>query len=215
MMHPPHGIADHLLYILLNLPPDALAQADFGARIDLINVLRASCNHEDPQSELENSLTTAEEWLEELHDKLKDLSRAVPNWLLVDRKAIVQKIVRKLFKQYRALPSPEPCTSKETGLDFLAHLEEEGSDHGLYESSMQQLDSEIYAAIKELHPDEIVALLMPMEQDDLEDLFREGGTVENWNDHLMRHGTEWPERMRHIVLDRVRLGQSVTSDQTR
>ena len=138
---------------------------------------------------------------EDLYCRLKDLSRALPRWLETDRQALLDGLIAQLLADYRALPSPEPVEGIETGLDFLGLLLTEGGDNGLYEATMAQLDSDLYQAVADLYADDQIALLLPLEADDLEDLFRDRD-IEQWPRFLLAGG-QWPETMRHIVLSQI------------
>ena len=49
--------------------------------------------------------------------------------------------------------------------------------------------------------DGLIAQLLPLEADDLEDLFRDRD-IEQWPRFLLAGG-QWPETMRHIVLSQI------------
>jgi len=135
------------------------------------------------------------------HNRLRTLSAAIPDWLRIDHEALKTCIVEHVLAEYRDLPSPEPIEGIETGLDFLGLLLNEGSDNGLYESTMQQLDSEIYGAVAALNDNEQIVLLLPMEKRDLDELFTDCD-IDEWP-RLLRRGIDWPELLRDFVLDSV------------
>jgi hypothetical protein len=146
---------------------------------------------------------TTSERVEALLDRLHAIAKALPGWLRTDREELTARIVAQVLDEYRAIPAPEPSGSVETGLDFLGLLLAQGSDHGLYESSMEQLDSDIYSAITALPDDEQIVLLLPFEVDELHDLFADRDIAE-WP-RFLRAGQEWPSRMRRVVLNHVEL----------
>lgn len=138
---------------------------------------------------------------EDHYNRLKDLARALPRWLEADRQAILDHLSAKVLADYRALPSPEPLEGIETGLGFLGLLLNEGGDNGLYESTMAQLDDDIHRAVASLDADDQIALLLPLEVDDLADLFTDRD-IEEWP-RLLRAASQWPAVMRHIVLSQI------------
>jgi len=136
-----------------------------------------------------------------MNNRLCALAAAFPRWLRIDREALKTRIVEQVLSEYRTLPSPEQIECIETGLDFLGLLLTEGGDNGLYESTMEQLDSEIYSAVAALDDDEQIVLLLPMEEGDLDDMFVDWN-VEEWP-RLLRAGIAWPDTLRDFVLDHV------------
>lgn len=142
-----------------------------------------------------------EELAEEYHERLRSLASALPDWLLVDRETLQERIITDILATYRKLPAPQKSKGIKTGLDFLGLLLTEGSDNGLYEFTMEQLESEIYQAVSKLPDDEIIALLLPMEED-IEDLFTDREIIE-WPHFLLRE-TDWQEKMRKLLLNQVK-----------
>jgi len=139
--------------------------------------------------------------MDEHYDRLCALAAALPDWLRIDREALKTRIVEQVLAEYRALSSPDHVEGIETGLDFLGLLLTEGSDNGLYESTMQRLDSDIYSAVAALDDDEQIVLLLPMEEGDLEDLFRDRD-IEEWP-RVLRAGIQWPGMLRDFVFGHV------------
>jgi len=136
-----------------------------------------------------------------MNNRLCALAAALPRWLRIDREALKTRIAEQVLAEYRALPSPDHVEGIETGLDFLGLLLTEGGDNGLYESAMEQLDGEIYSAVAALDDDEQIVLLLPMEERDLEDLFRDRD-IDEWPS-VLRAGIAWPDTLRDFVLDHV------------
>lgn len=134
-------------------------------------------------------------------DRLLSLASSTQEWLCIDREELKKRVVAQVLAEYRALPSPEPIEGVETGLDFLGLLLTEGGDNGLYESSMEQLDGEIYSAVASLDDNEQMVLLLPIESGDLDDLFADRD-IDEWP-RLLRAGIEWSEVMRELVLSHV------------
>jgi len=134
-------------------------------------------------------------------DRLRALAAALPGWLRIDCEALKTRIAEQVLAKYRTLPSPDHVEGIATGLDFLGLLLTEGGDNDLYESTMRQLDSEIYSAVAALDDDEQIVLLLPMEEGDLEDLFRDSN-IDEWP-RLLRAGIQWPPVLRDFVLGRV------------
>lgn len=138
---------------------------------------------------------------EVLYERVSRLARAVPRWIRVDRREVIDRIVLQVVAQYRTLPAPEPIEGAETGLEFIRLLMREGSDHGLYEAAMQQLDSDIHAALQALPDDDLIALLMPMEAEDVAELFTDRD-IDEWPYYLL-NGQAWPDIMRRAILNRI------------
>jgi len=135
------------------------------------------------------------------NNRLRALAAALPCWLRIDREALKTRIVEQVLAEYRAMPSPDHVEGIETGLDFLGLLLTEGGDNGLYESTMQRLDSDIYSVVAALDDDEQIVLLLPMEEGDLEDLFRDRD-IDEWP-RALRAGIAWPDTLRDFVLNHV------------
>jgi len=136
--------------------------------------------------------------MDEHYDRLRALAVALPGWLCIDREALKIRIAEQVLAEYRTLPSPEQIEGIETGLDFLGLLLNEGSDNGLYESTMEQLNSEIYSAVAGLSDDEQIVLLLPMEKGDLDELFTDCN-IDEWP-RALRAGIAWPDMLRDFVL---------------
>lgn len=143
-----------------------------------------------------------EKTYEETYERLSALSAATPKWLSVDREILQDRIIADILATYRKIPAPQKFKGIKTGLDFLGLLLTEGSDNGLYELTMEQLESEIYHAVSKLPDDEIIALLLPMEEGDMGDLFTDREIIE-WP-HFLLQGTSWQEKMRKLLLSQVK-----------
>ncbi|MCM1128984.1 MAG: ParB N-terminal domain-containing protein [Alistipes senegalensis] len=140
---------------------------------------------------------TAEQYYERLHE----LEAALPDWLRIDREALIDRIIAGILAAYCEMPSPEEIEGINTGLDFLGLLLTEGGDNGLYETTIEQLESEIYQAVSNLQDNEIIALLLPMEEDDIEDLITDR-KISEWP-HFLLQGTFWRNEMLGLLLDQV------------
>lgn len=143
-----------------------------------------------------------EELTEEYYERLRSLASALPNWLRVDREILQERIIADILATYRKMPAPQKSKGIKTGLDFLELLLTEGSDNSLYELIMEQLESEIYHAVSKLPDNEIIALLLPMEEGDMGDLFTDREIIE-WPRSLLQ-GTSWQEKMRKLLLSQVK-----------
>lgn len=143
---------------------------------------------------------------DELFSRLRLLGSATRTWLQFDRAELKRRVCDKVIAHFRAAPSPEPREGIENGLAFLGFLLQEGSAHGLYDTTIRQLDRMIFKAVAELDGDEQVVLLLPMV--DVEDLATDWDASE-WAKVLRtRLVPEWEEEMRAIVLHRVELAQA-------
>jgi hypothetical protein len=139
---------------------------------------------------------------QEMRDRLEALPKYIQRWLLVDRNQVQEGVIQTVLDAFRAVESPEPREGVETGLDFLGVLKEEGSNNGLWQLSMDLLDSEISSAVAALYEDDQVALLLPW-VDDLDGLATDRDAKE-WADILrQRLDAEWAPVLRSLVMDRV------------
>ncbi len=102
---------------------------------------------------------------QEMRDRLEALPKYIQRWLLVERNQVQEGVIQTVLDAFRAVESPEPREGVETGLDFLGVLKEEGSNNGLWQLSMDLLDSEISSAVAALYEDDQVALLLPWVDD--------------------------------------------------
>ncbi len=132
--------------------------------------------------------------------RLHAIVKALPNWMMINREVLMTQVIASVLNNFRAQPSPEPTEGIETGLDFLGLQLTEGGDNGLYETTMNLLDGEIYSAVCGLDNDEQIVLLLPM-LDDAEDMARDRDIGE-WA-KCLRTGGEWQQSMRQIALNGV------------
>lgn len=139
----------------------------------------------------------------ELVDLLQEQLKAIENWLprllAVDRNDLLEKISESVMASFAAQPTPDEREGIETGLDFLGLLKTEGSDHGLYESTMELFDGEIYDAVANLEEPEQIALLMPLSN--MDDLVTEE-PPEEWAELLRSYGN-WEPKLRSRVLSQI------------
>ena len=136
-----------------------------------------------------------------LLERLRGIVKALPDWMAINRDAIIEQVLSSALNSFRDQSSPEPIEGIETGLDFLGLLLTEGGENGLYEITMEQLDGEIYSAVASLDDDEQIVLLLPVEASDLDDLFADRD-INEWP-RLLRSGIEWPAVLRELVLGHV------------
>ena len=142
----------------------------------------------------------------ELFDRLRLLGSAARTWLQFDRAELKRRVCDQVIAHFRAAPSPEPREGIENGLALLGVLLQQGGEHGLYDTTIRQLDRMIFKAIAEMDDDEQVVLLLPMV--DVEDLATDWDASE-WAKVLRtRLVPEWEEEMRSIVLHRVELASA-------
>lgn len=145
---------------------------------------------------------------DEFFSRLRLLGSATRTWLQFDRAELKRRVCDKVIAHFRAAPPPEPREGIESGLAFLGFLLQEGSAHGLYDTTMRQLDRMTFKAVAELDDDEQAVLLLPMV--DVEDLATDWDASE-WAKVLRtRLVPEWEDEMRSIVLHRVELAQAPT-----
>lgn len=143
---------------------------------------------------------------DELFNRLRLLGSATRTWLQFDRAELKRRVCDQVIAHFRAAPSPEPCEGIENGLAFLGFLLQDGSAHGLYDTTIRQLDRMVFKAVAELDDNEQVVLLLPMV--DVEDLATDWDASE-WAKVLRtRLAPEWEDEMRSIVLHRVELAQA-------
>lgn len=143
---------------------------------------------------------------DELFSRLRLLGSATRTWLQFDRAELKRRVCDKVIAHFRAAPPPEPREGIESGLAFLGFLLQEGSAHGLYDTTMRELDSVTFKAVDELDDDEQVVLLLPMV--DVEDLATDCDASEWANVLRTRLVPEWEEEMRSIVLHRFELASA-------
>jgi hypothetical protein len=139
---------------------------------------------------------------QELRDKLEALPKHIQRWLRVDRNQVQEGVIQTVLSAFEALESPEPREGVNTGLDFLGVLKSEGGDNGLWQMSMDQLDSEIFSAVAALDDDEQVSLLLPW-VDDLDGLATDRDAKDWANILRQRLDHEWATVLRNLVLSRV------------
>jgi len=139
---------------------------------------------------------------QELRDKLEALPKHIQRWLLVDRTQVQEGVIQTVLDAFRSVESPEPREGVNTGLDYLGVLKEEGSNNGLWQMGMDQLDSEIFSAVAALDDDEQVSLLLPW-VDDLDGLATDRDAKDWANILRQRLDHEWAPVLRDLVMDRV------------
>jgi hypothetical protein len=139
--------------------------------------------------------------VDDLCDKLNALPKNIQRWLRVDRQAVMDEIVQRVLNEYAKVDSPEIRESVNTGLDFLRLLNSEGGDNGLWQVTMDQIDSDIFSAVCALDADQQVALLLPW-VDDLDFLATDSDASE-WASVLSQSLThEWAPVLRNLVMSR-------------
>ena len=145
---------------------------------------------------------------DELFSRLRLLGSAARTWLQFDRAELKRRVCDQVIAHFRTAPPPEPREGIENGLAFLAFLLHQGDGHGLYDTTMRELDRMTLKAVAELDDDEQVVLLLPMV--DVEDLAADWNASEWANVLRTRLVPEWEDEMRSIVLLRVELAQAPT-----
>ena len=140
---------------------------------------------------------------DELYERLKRLAKDLPDWLCINRDKLLDQVIATVLGNFAAAPSPEQCQGIENGLDFLGLVKSEGSNNGLYQVTMDQLDDEIYSAVANLDADEQVVLLLPLMNGDTNDLATDWDTQE-WGTVLRRCSDIWGNMLHDIVFDQVK-----------
>ncbi len=139
--------------------------------------------------------------VDDLCDKLNALPKSIQRWLRVDRKAVMNAIVQRVLDDFEKADSPQIREGVNTGLDFLRLLNSEGGDNGLWQITMDQIDSDIFNAVCALSDDEQVALLLPW-VDDLDGLATDRDSSD-WAFVLRQRLTyEWEPVLRDLVRSR-------------
>lgn len=139
--------------------------------------------------------------VDDLCEKLNALPKNIQRWLRIDREAVMNDLVQRVLNEFEKADSPDMREGINTGLDFLRLLNSEGGDHGLWQLTMDQIDSEIFNAVCALDDDEQVALLLPC-VDDLDGLATDRD-ASDWAFVLRQRLTdEWESVLRDLVRSR-------------
>lgn len=126
--------------------------------------------NEEPQTDKEK-LEDSEEYCQKIFDRFMDFSGAVGRWLMLDRNAIVEKVIGGVISTLKETDSPEPIQGIENGFDYMGVVRTEGGDNMLYELSMDTLRGEIWHRVASLDSDEKAVLFLPYcDRSDLSEL---------------------------------------------
>lgn len=133
---------------------------------------------------------------------MQNLTQHIQNWLMVGRDQVREQIIQSVLNTFAALDSPDQREGVHTGLDFLRLLNQERSDNGLWQITMELLDSEIFNAVSKLNADEQVALLLPL-CDDI-DALSDVRDPAQWAEVLIEHlSHEWQPILRRAAMAKV------------
>lgn len=138
-------------------------------------------DYEEDQRTDEEKLADSEAYGQEVFERLQNFIGETKRWVMLDRNAILEKVIGGVISTLKKTDSPEPIEGIENGFDFMGIILTEGSDNMLCELSYDMVRDEIRHRISELERDEKTVLLLPYcDTRDLSDLIRDV-EVERWS----------------------------------
>lgn len=152
----------------------------------------------------EEKLADSEAYCQVVFERLQSFIGETRRWVMLDRNAILEKVISEVISALKSTDSPEPIEGINNGFDFMGIILTEGSDNMLCELSYDMVRDEIRYRVSELDGDERAVLFLPYcDTQDLSDLTRDV-EVERWPDCLYsEYDYVWLKPLMDEVLYRI------------
>jgi hypothetical protein len=126
-----------------------------------------------------------------LYDRLVSLARSFRSTLLHnDRKAVLKKVLNRTIAHLKKLPSPAPMNDNDSLCDFIGQMKAGQADTYLYELAVGEARDQLESQVSKLDDPDTLALLLPMVDDDVEDLARDRD-IDQWPESLRGESSLW------------------------
>lgn len=140
---------------------------------------------------------------EALYDRLVRLTQSLSSSLLhIDRKAVQRKVLARTIAYLKKLPSPAPMENNDSMFDFLGEINAGHADNELYELAFGAARNELERQVSALDDDSQVVLLLPMMDDDIEDLARDWD-IDEWARLLRGQSEVWIDELMRALMARI------------